>query len=192
MIDNIKPHRSALQIPVRFVGGVVFLGVLLMVCSLLAFRRWTDSRAAYQPILGRYNTGFFVEYEQARRQGATWVTHDREVALRYVHAVDYCPERSVRRLPSQPGQAVWIVEDTCVAGMFTIKNRRIDLVQEHGQWAVIWAGVKFKCAYTSNDLGNQLLMRNPFRQSRFAALVNINQSLHSIAPRLNLWRTMCP
>jgi hypothetical protein len=172
--------------------GVVVLAGLFLLGGLLALIRRTDSRATYQPILGLYNTGFFVEYEQARRQGARWVTHDREVATRFVQAVEYCPGRSVRRLPTEPGQAVWIIEDTCVAGMFTIKNRRIDLVQEQGQWTVVWAGVKFKCAYTSNDLGNQLLMRNPFRQSRFAVLINVNQTLQALAPRLNLWRTICP
>jgi hypothetical protein len=76
--------------------------------------------------------------------------------------------------------------------MFTIKNRRVDLVQVQGQWAVAWAGVKYKCAFTPADLGNQLLMRNPFRQSRFVLLVNLNHALQAVAPRLNLWRTVCP
>lgn len=177
----------------RYVG-MVLVGGLAVLCGvgLWAFTRWADSRATYQPILGLYNTGFLVEYAQTQRQGASWLTHDREVATRYVHAVDYCPARTVRRLPAEPGQAIWIIEETCVAGMFTMKNRRIDLVQEHGRWVVVWAGIKFKCAYTSNDPGNQLLMHNPFRQSRLPVFANLNQAVQSVAPYLNLWRTNCP
>lgn len=173
---------------------IASLGGLAFGCGvgLWAVVRWADSRATYQPILGLYNTGFFVEYEQAQRLGASWLTHDREVATRYVHAVDYCPKRTIRRLPSRPGQAVWIIEDTCVAGMFTMKNRRIDLVQAQGRWVVVWAGVKFKCAYTPDDLGHQLLIRNPFRQSRLPVFTNLNQALQSAAPHLNWWRTVCP
>ncbi len=170
------------------VGGTTFLGGL--VGWLL--NRFSDDRIFYKPILGVYNTGFFVEYEQARRLGDEWISNDREVADRYIHEVDYCPFRTVRNVASGPSLTVWIIEDECVSGMFTVKNRRVELTQTDGVWIVTWAGIKYKCARDPNDLGNQLIIRNPLRLSRWPVAKSVTNQLYGAAITLNSWHTQCP
>jgi hypothetical protein len=170
------------------VGAVTFLSGLA--AGLL--NRFGDDRVFYKPILGVYNSGFFVEYDQAKRQGASWLKDDRAVATRYIQAVDYCPIRTVRSLGARAGRAVWIIEDDCISGMFSVKNRRVDLMQQAGVWAVEWVGVKYKCSRAPNDLGDQLVVYNPLRQSHLPIVAPINQAVQQAAPTLNLWHTTCP
>lgn len=177
----------------RLLGALgVLSGIALCGAVTWVYFRFGEDRSFYKSILGRYNSGFFVEYEQARRQNAIWLKDDREVALRYIVGVDYCPTRTVTGWPADSGKAIWIITDVCTSGMFTVKKRRVDLAWRDGVWRVEWAGLRYKCADDPAGLGQQLLTHNPLRQSRLPALAPVNEALRSMAPSLNAWHLECP
>ena len=169
--------------------GVASLGGL-RVASAFAVRDVRGDYRTLEPDV--YHPTFFARYAIARQHEAGWLRSAALVAVRYVGSTRVCPTQQILQLAEDEGRMTFVITRSCPYSVATVKQYRIELVEQGGFWEIEWAGLRVKCATNQSRVGAFLITHNPFQVSNVPWASSLNNAVRSFAKSLNPWLPECP
>ncbi len=139
-----------------------------------------------------YHPTFFTRYAIARQHKAGWLRSAAAVAIRYMGYTQVCPTQQIFQLAEGEGRITFVITRSCPYSVATVKQYRIELVEQDGFWKIAWVGLRLKCAANQNRVGAFLITHNPFQASNAPWASSLKDAVRSFAKSLNPWLPECP